>query len=105
MDSLFEDRGNYCWPKGFWIDYNFMHDDKFDEFMIGSKDYNLPEKVAKLGLLVEKQFSFETVDHIYLTFGCDYAFVRADGNYLIMDLMMKEWRRQFPDIEILYSTP
>lgn len=105
MDSLFEDRGNYCWPKGFWLDYNFLHDDKIGNFMVGDKDYDLPDRVAKLKLLVDKQFSFERVNDIFLTFGCDYAYVRADGNYMIMDLTMKEWKKQFPEIDIVYSTP
>ena len=54
MDSLYEDRGNYCWPKGFYFDYNFLHDEQWGSFIKGNKLYNLPEKVAKLGLLVEK---------------------------------------------------
>ena len=107
MDSLFEDRGNYCWPKGFWVDQNFVHDDQIESFIEGKPQYDLPDRVRKLGLLVEKQFSYErpNVEHTYLTFGCDYAFVQASGNYMVMDLMMKEWQNQFPDIEMFYSTP
>lgn len=93
MDSLYEDRGNYCWPKGFYFDYNFLHDEQWGSFIKGNKLYNLPEKVAKLGLLVEKQFSFERVNDIFLTFGCDYAYVHAEGNYMIIDLAIEEWRK------------
>jgi len=73
MDSLYEDRGNYCWPDGFWVDANF-HEDSFDSFTKGSAKYNITEKVGKLGLLVEKQFGFDKTNDIFLTFGCDYAF-------------------------------
>jgi len=53
MDSLFEDRGNYCWPKGFWLDYNHM-EDSIDTFMPESGSYEVPERIKKLKQLVDK---------------------------------------------------
>ena len=53
MDSLFEDRGNYCWHAGFWVDYNH-NEDKMEEFIEDSPKYNLPEKIRKLKALVDK---------------------------------------------------
>jgi hypothetical protein len=44
MDTLYEDKGNYCWPKGFWIDYNHM-EDSIRSFIKDDPFYDLPNRV------------------------------------------------------------
>lgn len=31
--------------------------------------------------------------------------MKAEYNYFVMDATIKEWKKQFPDIDIIYSTP
>ena len=42
---------------------------------------------------------------MFLTFGCDMAYMKAGYNYAVMDVTINEWQKMYPEIEIFYSTP
>jgi len=40
-----------------------------------------------------------------VTFGCDYAFTKANIDYRHLDIIMDEFNKQNPGVEMKYSTP
>lgn len=47
----------------------------------------------------------EASDHIFITYGCDFAFTQAEINYFFMDSVMNHWNKENPNINMFYSTP
>lgn len=97
-----QESGNYCWPKGFAFDQNY-HD--YIDFDASNKNYNAKEKMDHLKKVVNKMIESERSDHVFITYGCDFAFTQAQINYFFMDNVIRHWNEENPDINMFYSTP
>jgi hypothetical protein len=51
-----------------------------------------------LSKLVNKMIQFEQTDHIFITYGCDFAFTEAEYNYFMMDEVIEFWNLHNPNI-------
>ena len=58
-----------------------------------------------LSKLVNKMIQYEQTDHIFITYGCDFAFTEAEYNYFMMDEVIEFWNQHNTNIQMLYSTP
>lgn len=47
----------------------------------------------------------EKSDHVFITYGCDFAFTQAQINYFFMDNVIRHWNQENPNIQMFYSTP
>jgi len=66
-----QEQGNYCWPKGFAFDQNYHDYIDFDE---DNKNFNAKEKMDHLKKVVNRMIESERSDHVFITYGCDFAF-------------------------------
>lgn len=55
--------------------------------------------------VVNKMLEAEESDHIFITYGCDFAFTQAQINYFFMDAVINHWNQENPNINMFYSTP
>jgi hypothetical protein len=55
--------------------------------------------------VVNKMLNSEASDHIFITYGCDFAFTQAQINYFFMDAVIKHWNVENPNVNMFYSTP
>lgn len=91
-----QESGNYCWPKGFAFDQNYHDYIDFEEK--NNKNYNGKEKMDHLKKVVNRMIESERGDHIFITYGCDFAFTQAQINYFFMDAVIKHWNQENPNI-------
>lgn len=99
---LAQETGNYCWPKGFAFDQNY-HD--YIDFEEANKNFNAKEKMDHLKKVVNRMIESEKSDHIFITYGCDFAFTQAQINYFFMDNVIRHWNQENENIKMFYSTP
>lgn len=97
---------SYCWPKGFWVDENYMID-SIGSLQKNQSDYKLDDLVKNLYADITERFDASNSSNIFQPFGCDMAFVDAKLNYKIMDKVIEVWKNLSydKDVEIRYSTP
>ena len=49
-----------------------------------------------LELVVDRMIKSTKGDHVFLTFGCDFAFTQAEVDYFMLDEVMKRWNGKYP---------
>ena len=54
---------------------------------------------------INKFLSNEEGDHMFLMFGCDYAYVNSDYNFKEMESVINHWNKAYPHINMFFSTP
>lgn len=96
----------YCWPSGFWADYNYWVD---TPMILNPKNpnFNFDQKVRAFYEGVVESISHETTTQIMRPFGCDLSHVDSGLNYKINDKLIQMWNELGfnKDIELRYSTP
>jgi len=58
-----------------------------------------------LAKVVNRMIETEESDHVFITYGCDFAFTQAQVNYFFMDAVVKHWNAEHENIKLFYSTP
>jgi hypothetical protein len=57
----------------------------------GHYKYNADEKMEHLRSFVQRLVDSDENDHVYMTFGCDFAFTNAKIDYFFLDKVLKHW--------------
>jgi len=96
----------YCFAQGFFVDVNYM----MDAPLITDKNdtkYDFDKIVLAYYHQLYDQLENERTNHIFSTFGCDFAFVDAKLNYAVITNLTKVWGELgfSDDIELVISTP
>lgn len=55
--------------------------------------------------VVNRMIESEKSDHVFITYGCDFAFTQAQINYFFMDNVIRHWNQENENIQMFYSTP
>lgn len=55
--------------------------------------------------VVNRMIESEKTDHVFITYGCDFAFTQAQINYFFMDNVIRHWNQENENIKMFYSTP
>lgn len=55
--------------------------------------------------VVQRLIDSDQNDDVYMTFGCDFAFTNAEIDYHFLDKVIKRWNQEFPNVQMMYSTP
>jgi hypothetical protein len=51
--------------------------------------------MAHLEKIVQKMIDSDISDHVFITFGCDFAFTNADIDYYMLDEVIKMWNKKY----------
>ena len=87
----------YCWPKGFQEDNLYQDSDGpiFWDKQLNSNNFNAEKRMISLNDQVQTMIRLNEQnrlgDHIYIPFGCEFAFSDAKINYDSMDSMIQYW--------------
>jgi hypothetical protein len=96
----------YCFAEGFFVDVNYMMDAPLITDKTSTK-YDFDKIVLAYYHQLSDQLKHERTNHIFSTFGCDFAFVDAKLNYAVITNLTKVWDDLgfSDDIELVISTP
>lgn len=96
----------YASPTGFCYDIRGEADPINDDVDI--KDYNVDETVDRfINLTYENITNFKNQNHLFFTFGGDFAFQNAAQHYKNLDKLIKYTNERTDEhgVHLLYSTP